>query len=69
VHECGTMRTDEDCHVWNRFIAKLGWRDDLSHVLSQRIIDRGLAGKSAKTIIDPIDEGQDPVAQRAWENS
>lgn len=52
-----------------RFIAKLGWRDDRSHVLSQRIIDRGLTGKSAKTIIDPIDEGQDPVAQRAWENS
>ena len=65
----GTTRTDEECHMWNRFILKLGWRDERSHVLPQRIADSGLTGKPIDTIIDHIeyDEGRDPVAERAWE--
>jgi gluconokinase len=65
----GTSRTDEECHVWNRFIAKLGWRDERSHVLPQRIKDAGQIGKPIETLIDQIefDEGRDPVASRAWE--
>jgi len=69
AHAHGISRTDEECHVWNRFIAKLGWRDERSAVLPQRIIDSGLAGKPIETLIDHIefDEGRDPVAERAWE--
>ena len=69
VHARGIARTDEECHMWNRFIAKLGWRDERSSVLPQRILDSGLAGKPIETIIDHIeyDEGRDPVADRAWE--
>ncbi|HYF35933.1 MAG TPA: DUF5069 domain-containing protein [Prosthecobacter sp.] len=69
VHARGTPRTDEECHMWNRFIAKLGWRDERSHVLPQRILDSGLAGKPIETLIDHIeyDEGRDPVDERAWE--
>jgi len=69
AHARGTPRTDEECHVWNRFIAKLGWRDERSHVLPQRIMDSGLTGKTVETVIDHIeyDEGRDPVAERAWE--
>jgi hypothetical protein len=65
----GTARTDEECHMWNRFILKLGWRDERSGVLPQRIRDSGLAGKPIETIIDHIeyDEGRDPVAEKAWE--
>lgn len=65
----GVPRTDEECHVWNRFIAKLGWRDERSHVLPQRIRESGLTGKPIETLIDHIeyDEGRDPVAERAWE--
>lgn len=65
----GTKRTDEECHMWNRFILKLGWRDERSAVLPQRIAASGLAGKPIETIIDHIeyDEGRDPVAERAWE--
>ena len=65
----GTPRTDEECHMWNRFIAKLGWRDERSHLLPQRIQDSGLTGKPIETIIDHIeyDEGRDPVARLAWE--
>ncbi|WP_395737772.1 DUF5069 domain-containing protein [Prosthecobacter sp.] len=69
VHASGAIRTDEECHVWNRFIAKLGWRDERSAVLPQRIQDSGLVGKPIETLIDHIeyDEGRDPVGERAWE--
>jgi hypothetical protein len=71
VHARGTLRTDEECHVWNRFLLKLGWRDERSAVLAQRIRDAGgFPGKTIETIIDHIeyDEDRDPVADRAWEN-
>jgi len=70
VHTRGTVRTDEDCHMWNRFIVKLGWRDERSAVLPQRIADSGLNGKPIETLIDHIefDEGRDPVATRAWDS-
>jgi gluconokinase len=69
THARGIARTDEECHMWNRFIAKLGWRDERSSVLPQRIQDSGLTGKPIETLIDHIeyDEGRDPVAERAWE--
>ncbi len=70
VHAQGTPRTDEECHVWNRFILKLGWRDERAEVLAERISDPIFAGKRIETIVDHIeyDEGRDPVADRAWEN-
>ena len=70
VQERGTQRSDEECHMWNRFIAKLGWRDERSHLLPQRILDSGITGKTVETIIDHIeyDEGRDPVADRAWDS-
>lgn len=69
-HSRGHARTDEECHMFNRFIVKLGWRDERSVVLPQRIRDSGLKGKIVETIIDHIeyDEGRDPVADRAWDN-
>jgi gluconokinase len=70
VHARGISRSDEECHVWNRFLLKLGWRDERSAVLAQRILDAGgYPGKTIETIIDHIeyDEGRDPVAERAWE--
>ncbi len=65
----GPARTDEDCVVWNRFMVKLGWRDDRSALLTQRVVEFGLAGKPIETIFDLIefDEGRDPVRDRAWE--
>ena len=69
AHAHGTSRTDEECHIWNRFIAKLGWRDERSGVLPKRIAESGLIGKPIQTLIDHIefDEGRDPVTARAWE--
>jgi gluconokinase len=70
AHAHGTPRTDEECHVWNRFLLKLGWRDERSVVLPQRIRESRLEGKDVQTLIDHIehDEGRDPVAEKAWEN-
>jgi hypothetical protein len=69
VHARGIARTDEECHMFNRFLLKLGWRDERSAVLPQRILDSGLTGKPIETILDHIeyDEGRDPVADRAWD--
>ena len=69
VRTHGIARTDEECHMFNRFIVKLGWRDERSAVLPQRIRDSGLEGKVIETIIDHIeyDEGRDPVTDRAWD--
>ncbi len=69
VRAQGLARTDEECHMWNRFILKLGWRDERSSVLPQRIRDSGLTGQPIETLVDHIeyDEGRDPVAERAWE--
>jgi len=70
AHAHGVPRTDEECHVWNRFLLKLGWRDERSAVLPERIRSSGLLGKPIETVIDHIefDEGRDPVTDRAWEN-
>ncbi len=65
----GRPRTDDDCTVWNRFMAKLGWRDDRSAALKTRVDEFGLTSHSIETIFDLIDfdEGRDPVATRSWE--
>ena len=65
----GPARTDDDCIVWNRFMVKLGWRDDRSALLRQRVLEFGLADKPIETIFDLLefDEGRDPVRDRAWE--
>ncbi|MEM9282952.1 MAG: DUF5069 domain-containing protein [Verrucomicrobiota bacterium] len=70
AHAQGVSRNDEECHIWNRFILKLGWRDERSSVLAERISDPAFEGKKIETLADHIeyDEGRDPVLQRAWEN-
>ena len=68
AHAHGTPRTDEECHVWNRFLLKLGWRDERTEVLRQRVAASGFDDRAVETIIDHIeyDEGRDPVASLAW---
>lgn len=70
AHSNGICRTDEECHVWNRFILKLGWRDERSAVLVERIQGDAFKGKTIETLVDHIeyDEGRDPVVDRPWED-
>ena len=66
--ERGGARTDDECNIWCRFLLKVGWRDDRTPVLRQRIVEFGLTGKPIETFVDlnEFDEGRDPVATQAW---
>lgn len=67
-HERGGVRTDDECNMWNRFMYKIGWRDDRTPVLKQRIADAGFTGQPIETMFDFLDydEGRDPVATQPW---
>lgn len=63
-HDTGGARTDDECTRWNQFMRKLGWRDDRSAALKQRVVDYGLAdrGVAIETLFDLMDcdEGREP---------
>ncbi len=65
----GAVRTDDECNVWNRFMVKLGWRDDRSAMLRERMAENHLADKPIEVFFDFIDfdEGRDPLRERGWE--
>jgi carbohydrate kinase (thermoresistant glucokinase family) len=71
AHSRGAIRTDQDCNEWNRFMSKLGWRDDRSDVLRERVVEFGFAPGSAETMFEliDIDEGRPAGATRSWETS
>lgn len=68
-HTQGGARSDSAKEIWNRFMMKIGWRDDRTPILHQRIIEFGLSGNPIETFFDlnDFDEGRDPVRRRAWE--
>ena len=68
AHSHGTLRTDEECAMWNRFMTKAGWRDDRSARLQQLVVEYGLTGKPIETVFDLLDydEGRDPASERPW---
>lgn len=68
-HERGGARSDDQCNIWNRFMVKIGWRDDRTPVLRQRLEEYRLTGRPVETFFDLIeyDEGRNPAAWRAWE--
>lgn len=67
-HERGGPRTDDECAVWNSFMMKRGWRDELAPRLRQRIAESRLEDKPVATFFDYLDfdEGRDPVAEQLW---
>lgn len=67
--QAGRSATDDECNTWNRFMMKIGWRDERSAFLQQRIAELGLNGHAIDTFFDLLDfdEGRDPVRSRAWE--
>jgi gluconokinase len=62
AHAHGAPRTDEDCAIWNAFMAKLGWRDDAAERVRIRAAECGLADAKVDTMFDLIelDEGRTP---------
>jgi gluconokinase len=62
AHEKGGPRSDDDCLIWNGHMTRLGWRDETSQRLQQRVREYGLEGRSIETFFDMIDvdEGRSP---------
>jgi gluconokinase len=69
AHGRGAARTDEECVAWNRFMTKLGWRDDRSDVLAQRCREYGVDAGLVQTFCEllDVDEGRPAGATRSWE--
>jgi carbohydrate kinase (thermoresistant glucokinase family) len=69
AHARGIPRSDEDCMIWNRFMTKIGWRDDLSDLLRQRIAESGLGQANPQTMCElfDLDEERPPGGTRSWE--
>lgn len=62
----GVPRDDEACEIWNSFLSKRGWRDEVSELVEQRIAESGLETKPIATMFDYIDfdEERDPADHR-----
>lgn len=69
AHARGAARTDEECLIWNRFMTKIGWRDDRSDLLRERAAEYGLQDPAPETFCELIDmdEGRPAGATRSWE--
>lgn len=61
--------TDDQCMMLNRFMMKLGWRDDRTSILRERVASHGYEAHGIETMFDfnDFDEGRDPVGNRSWE--
>jgi Domain of unknown function (DUF5069) len=42
----GRKPTDGEIHIWNEFMRKRGWNDELSETLTRRKNEAGMAGRS-----------------------
>ena len=61
----GRQPSDAEIYVWNEFMRKRGWNDEVSETLKRRKKEAGMAGRSEiETMFAFIDadEGRTPVA-------
>lgn len=60
----GRRPNDDEIYVWNEFMRKRGWNDEVSETLKRRKKEAGMAGRSEiETMFSYIDadEGRTPV--------
>jgi carbohydrate kinase (thermoresistant glucokinase family) len=69
AHARGAPRNDEECTIWNRFMTKIGWRDDRSDLLRERAVEFGFGRSEAETFCEllDLDEGRPLGGTRSWE--
>ena len=64
LHWCfatGRRPAEDDIHVWNEYMRKVGWNDETSDTLSRRKKEAGMAGRSEiRTMFEfiDVDEGR-----------
>ena len=64
-YDQGRRPTDEDTYVWNEFMRKRGWNDEISDVLKRRKRESGIAGRSEiETMFDYIDADEGRTVKR-----
>jgi gluconokinase len=64
----GRRPSDEEIHVWNEFMRKRGWNDEVSETLKRRKKEAGMAGRSEiETMFSFIDadEGRSMIGNSA----
>ena len=60
----GAKPTEYQMHVWNEFMRKRGWNDEISETLSRRKREAGLADRSEiQTMFDFIDADEGRFAK------
>ncbi len=62
--ENGRRPSDEEIYIWNEFMRKRGWNDEVSETLKRRKKEAGMAGRSEiETMFAFIDadEGRSPT--------
>ena len=60
----GRRPSDDEIYVWNEFMRKRGWNDEVSETLKRRKKEAGMAGRSEiETMYSFIDadEGRSPI--------
>lgn len=68
LHWCctvGHQPSEDEIYVWNEFMRKRGWNDEVSETLKRRKKEAGMAGRSEiETMFAFIDadEGRAPIA-------
>jgi carbohydrate kinase (thermoresistant glucokinase family) len=71
AHGRGGHRSDEECLIWNRFLTKLGWRDDREEALRTRVAEYGCSAGPVLTLCELLDadEGRPLGGTRSWETA
>jgi gluconokinase len=69
AHAAGAPRSDEECMIWNRFMTKIGWRDDRGEFLREQVGRYGLGQAKVETFCElfDLDEGRPLGLTRSWE--
>lgn len=63
----GRKPSDDEIYIWNEFMRKRGWNDEVSETLKRRKKEAGMAGRSEiETMFQFIDadEGRSPIVSQ-----
>jgi hypothetical protein len=64
--QTGRRPLEEEIYVWNEFMRKVGWNDEVTPTLQRRLAEGGFQNRpDIQTIFDymELDEGRDPASK------